>query len=308
MCCRCNRTGLCKGCACVKADRVCSDCLPKRLGHCENPVLDQRSKLSNCPELDVGADHDKSISDSECPLQLDPDSASHSHSSSVLFSEQPLPLRSTISLPAVSWDDLSASEFSDVNQSHSGSFNSAELLLPSYSTVSPPAFTWGELDACEFSDALNKAYTTTVHWRANCFIPPNNRVGKRFVSELANMYLSFGTASALESVALKATIVLPHLLLQNPHKKSKTRDHTACLERRLDMWKCGDLQSLLDEGTAIQQRLPPLHARDGQDTARSFAKLMFTGKCKAALDLLNNSEKNAILHLDDLVDPSDPQS
>ena len=41
--------------------------------------------------------------------------------------------------------------------------------------------------------------------------------------------------------------------------------------------------------------------------ARSFAKLMFTGKYKAALDLLNNSKKNAILHLDDQVDPSDPQ-
>ena len=74
------------------------------------------------------------------------------------------------------------------------------------------------------------------------------------------------------------------------------------------MWTCGDLQGLLDEGTAIQQRLPQLHTQKGQDTARTFAKLMFTGKVKAALDLLKNSAKNSILHLDDQVDPGNPNS
>ena len=144
--------------------------------------------------------------------------------------------------------------------------------------MSLPTFTWGELDVCEFSDVLNLAYTTTVHWRTNCFIP---RVGKRFISELANMYLSIGTASALESVALKATIVLRHLLLQYPHKKSKMRDHTSCLERHVEVWWSSKL--------AIGRYCNSTKTTSTPDTARSFAKLMFTGKCKAALDLLNNS-------------------
>ena len=36
LCCRCNRTGQCRGCACVKAGNLCSNCLPSRLGSCSN--------------------------------------------------------------------------------------------------------------------------------------------------------------------------------------------------------------------------------------------------------------------------------
>ena len=35
-CCRCNRTGTCKGCACVKAGERCAGCLPSKLGRCLN--------------------------------------------------------------------------------------------------------------------------------------------------------------------------------------------------------------------------------------------------------------------------------
>ena len=36
VCCGCNRRGLCKGCVCVKAQRFCVDCVPCRLGSCQN--------------------------------------------------------------------------------------------------------------------------------------------------------------------------------------------------------------------------------------------------------------------------------
>ena len=35
-CCRCNRTGRCRNCACVKAGNPCQNCLPGRLGQCLN--------------------------------------------------------------------------------------------------------------------------------------------------------------------------------------------------------------------------------------------------------------------------------
>ena len=35
-CCRCNRSGFCKRCVCVKEGRPCAGCLPGRLGHCQN--------------------------------------------------------------------------------------------------------------------------------------------------------------------------------------------------------------------------------------------------------------------------------
>ena len=36
VCCRCNGSGRCKACSCVKSGRSCVDCLPSRNGHCSN--------------------------------------------------------------------------------------------------------------------------------------------------------------------------------------------------------------------------------------------------------------------------------
>ena len=35
-CCKCNRSGSCKGCACVNAGYPCANCLPSKFGHCNN--------------------------------------------------------------------------------------------------------------------------------------------------------------------------------------------------------------------------------------------------------------------------------
>ena len=66
----------------------------------------------------------------------------------------------------------------------------------------------------------------------------------------------------------------------------------------------------MKEGMALQSRLPRDRPRSAKDSnlARSFANMMFKGKCKAALDLLSNEEKGGILHLKDPTDPNDPTS
>jgi len=58
-------------------------------------------------------------------------------------------------------------------------------------------------------------------------------------------------------MALKAAMVLPPLLLQRPHHRSTNHDHKQCLERRLQLWKEGDLLQLLQVGRTIprQRRL-----------------------------------------------------
>ena len=110
----------------------------------------------------------------------------------------------------------------------------------------------------------------------------------------------------MESIALKATIVLPILLLQKPHRRSKTKDHTACLERRLRAWKEGNL---ILEGRTIQSRLPKFNTSTAkQNLSRSFANLMFAGKTKAALDLLSQAQKGGVVHSNDPSDPNNPDS
>ena len=114
----------------------------------------------------------------------------------------------------------------------------------------------------------------------------------------------------MESIALRAATVLPILLLQKPHRTSNTKEHITCLEKRLKIWKEGNLNDLVLEGRAIQHRLPKSNSPMGkQNLSRSFANLMFAGKTKAALDQLsNNGERGGVLHLADPSDPSIPGS
>ena len=163
-------------------------------------------------------------------------------------------------------------------------------------------FTWGNHSATDFSNILEATYSEVVLWRRNSFILPFGKAGREFVGELSKLYQAFASASALESIALKAATVLPILLLQKPQKASKAKEHATCLERRLRSWKEGNLNDLLLEGRAIQGRLPKIvTSKSTENIARSFANLMFAGKCKAALDLLSNTGDGGILHLDDVL-------
>ena len=120
------------------------------------------------------------------------------------------------------------------------------------------------------------------------------------MNELSWLFRSYADSSALESIALTAAMVLPQLLLQKPTPKSKAREHSACLERRLQSWKVGDIPSLLHEGRTIQSRLPKtkLTTANQESTARAFAKLMFQGKTKAALRLITEKNVGNLMHLD----------
>ena len=99
--------------------------------------------------------------------------------------------------------------------------------------------------------------------------------------------------------AVKAAMTLPALLLQKPHSKSKTRDHISCLQRRLVLWKEGNIRELLKEGRLIQSHLRSSFDQhlnnDTEKIARSFSKLMFAGRVRAALRLLSINTRSGLL-------------
>ena len=65
---------------------------------------------------------------------------------------------------------------------------------------------------------------------------PTENAGKKWTQD-----------TPLRSVGLKETHTMPALLLQKPSKTSKNRDHLDALERRLQLWKIGEIKSLLLE-------------------------------------------------------------
>ena len=150
-----------------------------------------------------------------------------------------------------------------------------------------------------------------MHWKRNLFKVPSGKAGKAFTRELSRMFSAYAERSALESVAMKAAMTMPALLLQKPNAKSKAKEHTSHLERRLKLWLDGKLDELLYEGRTIQQRLtrrmPPQQKSDDQ-TARTFAKLMMEGKVRAALRLVTEGNNGGPLPLHHPVNTCDPNS
>ena len=180
-CCKCNRSGQCRGCACVKAGKHCSNCLPSRLGNCSN--LSPTTKGKDLPSVtDNTPDHH----------------ASPSISSNVV--KHPTPT----SAPC---DNDGVTSPTRPNQQSPGP------VLPPYEPMAEPNFVWGNTDSLTFCKLTAEVYEEIIHWKKNCFKIPLGNSGKSFVLELARLYNAFATGSTLECVALKATIVLPILLL-----------------------------------------------------------------------------------------------
>ncbi len=266
-CCRCNRSGRCLNCSCVKNKLPCKNCLPLRLGNCGNK-LSTTCALSypSTPSLDAS--------------QAPPPQVSLPHSN-----------------PSTTRLDVTDEVLPQGNTPDSSFRPPSGMSLPPFTTAADPVFTWGEHDATLFIESLTTTYLEAIHWKINLFKIPYGGVGKLFVTELARLFKAFAEASALEAVALKAATIMPILLLQKPAKKSTAKDHTKCLQRRLNTWwREGDLMELLGEGHILQKRIPKNTPSENKNNVTcQFSNHMFR---KAALRLQN---RGVLLHLDDSI-------
>ena len=176
--------------------------------------------------------------------------------------------------------------------------------LPPFAPVPTPKFRWGDRNGLEFTHAIDLTYKEVVKWKRNLFKLPSGKAGKSFVCELTHLFQAYADGSTLDCMALQAAMVMPALILQKPHPKSKAKDHAKHLARRLQLWTEGDLESLLNEGRTIQRQFTQQchsQARSTEQNARTFAKLMMEGKVRAALRLIADNDGGGPLYLDSLV-------
>ena len=149
---------------------------------------------------------------------------------------------------------------------------------------------WGSVIQSKFCQSVNSAYESIVHFRSNLFNVPSGADGKLFVRELTFWIKQINSSqSQLNSVALKAFMTLPALILQKPSKNSKSKEHTSCVKRRLELWKKGDIISLLKEVKKIQSKFKKKGGKERSpgEVAKLFARLVMHGKIGAALKLLD---------------------
>ena len=101
---------------------------------------------------------------------------------------------------------------------------------------------------------------------------------------------------------MKAIAIAQVLLLQKPSRSSKSKDHAAHLQRRLELWHKGELPSLLEEGRCIQKYLRQGRKHpDSEKISRTFRDLMMKGNIHSALRYLSRNTNGGVLKLDDMV-------
>ena len=288
MCCRCNRTSQCRWCACVKAGQPCSNCLPSRLGSCSN--ASHRQEPTQSATL---------ISPpTPTPTPPTPSGRSPTPANSVHVVVSGSDVVSTPETPVQ--NQLNSILCTPLDNEPTRSSPPAPSLPP-FTQLATSNFVLGEVDSASFCKSLREVYDEVIQWRTNCLKVPFGNAGKSFVVELARLYSAFTNGSAMESIALMATTVLPILTLQLPHKRSKVKEHIKCLERRLKVWSDGDLTTLVKEGRRA-------NAENESRLARTFANLMFRGKTHATMNLLANCGKGGVLHLNQPANTDDPDS
>ena len=140
-----------------------------------------------------------------------------------------------------------------------------------------------------FAATILDAYHEVFNRNRNVFLIPSGKVGELFMHESSRLLRAFGESTPLKSVAFTTVMVMPHLLLQKPHSRSKVKDHVKCLERRLSLWQQGDIPTLLLEGRTIQQKLTNTFSGDDhtEKLAKSFSKHIRKGNVKSALRVLS---------------------
>ena len=96
---------------------------------------------------------------------------------------------------------------------------------------------------------------------------PSGAAGKNYIEEVTRLMKLWINDTPLRKIALKAADIMPALLLQKPHKSSKSKDHHAAVKRRLKLWEERKIEELLYEGQTIQERLK------SSDSSMTIAKI-----------------------------------
>ena len=143
------------------------------------------------------------------------------------------------------------------------------IPIPSiFVTVQPQNISWGNSKLSEFEQNIKSCYKEIVKWKKNLFLLPTGRVGKEFILEMKRLIDLFNNKTPYCNMALNALMVMIPLLLQKPSKSSKCSDHIKYLQKRLMLWKEGNILDILRECRVIQEHLQKIKPKQDPDQAR----------------------------------------
>ena len=125
---------------------------------------------------------------------------------------------------------------------------------------------------------------------------PSGKAGKEYIDECTRSILEWVSDSQLQSIAIKALMIMPSLLFQKCSRNSKTKNHTESMKRRLKLWKEGDFDGLVREVRFIQSKLNYQNSPTSIELmAGKLNNFTLSEKVNAALRLLSDTESAGIL-------------
>ena len=154
-------------------------------------------------------------------------------------------------------------------------------------------------DSDVMKNKFDEVYNKVVHRRKLLFLLPSRSTGKRFIEEMTRFINSWTFRLEQDTIAMKALMILPTLLLQKTSLLSKSKDNVETLKRIVNQWKDGQIEKLLVEGKTIQERLFKDNVKNQSSDRKAtlFARFMEKWESKKALKLLESSKKGGILLL-----------
>ena len=177
-CCRCSRKGSCSGCKCVQLGRKCGNCLPGRLGNCQNRQPTSVKSAADPSDGDLASTNPSTLPTSPTRRRFGTETQ----------------------------ESVSSASCAGEGEIDSEGLEHGNMGEPV--PIQPPNYEWGDLSGRDFCDKVNKAYDEAVLWRRNLFLVPFGKVGKSFIQEMANLFQAFSENSSLECIALKVCFLM----------------------------------------------------------------------------------------------------
>ena len=98
-------------------------------------------------------------------------------------------------------------------------------------------------------------YEQVVSSKRNLILLPAGKPGKLYVDDTSKLCNAWIDRLPPKRIAMKTIVIMQSLLLKKLSKVSKSKDHLKALERRMELWRSGNLLGLFQEGLTIQRNL-----------------------------------------------------
>ena len=119
------------------------------------------------------------------------------------------------------------------------------------------------------------------------FLLSTGKAGKFFINELTKLFNAWIDDSPLTKIVMKAVMIMPSLLLQNPSKESQWKDHLKALQWRIELWQSSNPLELLQDSLTIQRNLKSVKAwKTVAKTSKNFVEEMQKENVNGPLKLL----------------------